>query len=155
MKFKILFGMLLALVVAAYTSHPSYAGVAGDVACWGGTPASATNEICIKSVGSIVPGTTNVASLGTSALRFKDLFLQGDANVAGTMTQTGVLTLSAQLVPLQRTVTQINTLVPTVVGAVVICTNCTIPYSLCTATGTLAAQWARAGSATVGCGTGN
>lgn len=65
------------------------------------------------------------------------------------------VTSGGQFLPLRLTVTQIDTLVPAGVGAVILCTNCTIPYSVCTATGTAAGQWARAGSATVGCGTNN
>lgn len=60
-----------------------------------------------------------------------------------------------QLIPLVQTKAQIDVLTPAAVGAVIVCTNCTIPYSLCTATGAAVSMWARAGSATVGCGTGN
>jgi len=161
-KFMKLAGALVcAALILAVSSGRIYARLVGTSSasetCWGAAGA----EVCVDSVGSLIPTTTNVGGLGTTALRFKDMFLQGNATIAGTLTttgattQTGVLTLSAQLVPLQQTVTQINTLVPTAVGAAIICTICTIPYSLCTATGTAAAQWARAGSATVGCGSGN
>ncbi len=74
---------------------------------------------------------------------------------ATTLTAVGTLTAADQIVPFVRTKAQIDALVPRAVGAMVVCSDCTITYSVCTATGTLAAQWARAGSSTVGCGTNN
>lgn len=41
------------------------------------------------------------------------------------------------------------------VGTTYLCSDCTIAYSLCVATGTGAAQWKVTHSATVGCGTNN
>lgn len=54
----------------------------------------------------------------------------------------------------QYTKADFDTLVPDFVGAMAQCSDCTLTYSVCRATGTAAAQWAREGSATVGCGSG-
>lgn len=70
-------------------------------------------------------------------------------------TPTMRVTSGGQFLPKRLTKALIDLEVPAAVGAVIICTDCTIPYSLCTGTGTAAAQWARAGSSTVGCGTNN
>ena len=53
--------------------------------------------------GVIVPVTNNDIDLGTSGAKFKDLYLAGDANIAGTMTLSGNVivsgTLGADLIP--------------------------------------------------------
>jgi hypothetical protein len=53
--------------------------------------------------GVIVPVTDNDIDLGTSGAKFKDLYLAGDANIAGTMTLSGNVivsgTLGADLIP--------------------------------------------------------
>lgn len=69
-------------------------------------------------------------------------------HVAGGASVTGFLQISP------RTRAQIDLLVPTNVGQYVDCTDCTLP-GLCRSTGTLAAQWRKVESATLGCGTGN
>ena len=56
--------------------------------------------------------------------------------------------------PLAKTKAQIDLLVPTKVGQVIDCIDCALP-GLCRSTGTLAAQWRKMESATVGCGTNN
>jgi hypothetical protein len=43
------------------------------------------------------PKTTNVVSLGTDALRYKDLFLEGNADVDGTLNAEGAATLQSTL----------------------------------------------------------
>lgn len=62
---------------------------------------------------------------------------------------------AGQLLILRQTKAQIDALVPVAVGAIIMCTDCAGTYSLCTATGTTAGQWANASLATVGCGTNN
>lgn len=148
--------LLACAIVISISSGRVYARLSGtepgsDPWCMG----VAGKEVCLDATGNLIPTTTNIGDLGTTALRFKDLFLQGNATVAGTLTVTGATTLSGQIVPLVRTKAQVDVLVPAAAGATIICSDCTITYSLCTATGTAAAQWARAGSATVGCGSGN
>jgi len=54
----------------------------------------------------------------------------------------------------QYTKAQIDTLTPDFVGALVQCSNCTLTYAVCRGIGTAVAQFAREGSGTVGCGTG-
>lgn len=56
--------------------------------------------------------------------------------------------------PLSQTRAQINTLVPTAVGQVIYASDTTLP-GLCISTGTLASQWRKMESATLGCGTNN
>lgn len=54
----------------------------------------------------------------------------------------------------QYTKTQIDTLVPDYVGVSIIDTNGAFPYNICTATGTLAAQWFAVMQSTGGVGSG-
>ena len=54
----------------------------------------------------------------------------------------------------QYTKANFDSLVADFVGAMAQCSDCTLTYSVCRATGASAAQWARDGSATVGCGSG-
>ncbi len=97
-------------------------------------------------------GSTTGQTIVAAASQLADLLsISSRTATAGTVR----VAAGGQVLLLRATVTEINTLVPEAVGAAIICTNCTIPYSLCTATGTAAAQWARAGSATVGCGSNN
>jgi hypothetical protein len=44
----------------------------------------------------LAPKTTNTVDIGSSALKFKDLFLAGNASVGGTLAVTGVATFTAQ-----------------------------------------------------------
>lgn len=56
--------------------------------------------------------------------------------------------------PISKTRAQVNTLVPTKIGQVIYVSDTTLP-GLCVSTGTLAAQWRKMESATLGCGTNN
>lgn len=51
----------------------------------------------VVSTSSMSPKTTNTVDLGTSSLKYKDLFLAGNASVAGTLGVTGATTLSSAL----------------------------------------------------------
>jgi len=73
----------------------------------------------------------------------------GNLLVGGTTDLT-----AAQTQLFARTKAQIDALVPLGVGAVITCSNCTVPYVLCTATGTLAAQWVAMKTGN-GCGSNN
>lgn len=72
----------------------------------------------------------------------------GDGAAKSTFTATGFWE------PYSRTKLQIDTLVPTKVGQVIYASDTTLP-GLCVSTGTLAAQWRKMESATLGCGTNN
>jgi hypothetical protein len=50
----------------------------------------------VVSISSMYPKTTNTVDLGTSSLKYKDLYLAGNASVAGTLAVTGVATFTAQ-----------------------------------------------------------
>jgi hypothetical protein len=50
----------------------------------------------VVSISSMSPKTTNTIDLGTSALKYKDAYLAGNASVGGTLAVTGVATLTAQ-----------------------------------------------------------
>jgi hypothetical protein len=69
--------------------------------------------------------------------------------------QLAGMEFSSGFVPLIRTKAQFDALTPTEVGLTYLCSNCTIPYSMCVATGTAKAQFKVTHSATVGCGTNN
>ena len=106
--------------------------------------------LAATGVGYAITVNTAAAVLGDSEnTRLTVPYRDASAEMAGPKFSTAFL-------PLLRTKVQLDALVPEYgAGSVVVCSNCAIPYSLCTATGTLASQWARAGSATVGCGSGN
>ena len=54
-----------------------------------------SNDVTISNV-LLAPKTTNTVDLGSSALRYKDLYLAGNASIAGTLGVTGVATFTAQ-----------------------------------------------------------
>ncbi len=139
----------------------------GTVFVWGyggnvkGTRSSNENGVASGDLGGSFPSPTvlSVANVTTGVLPVANGGTAGNtaaaartalgaANIAGD-------TFTGQFIPLVRTKAQINALVPRGVGALIICSDCTIPYSVCTAPGTLAAQFARAGPASVGCGSNN
>ena len=106
--------------------------------------------LAATGVGYAITVNTAAAVLGDSEnTRLTVPYRDASAEMEGAKFSTAFL-------PLVRTAAQLDVLVPVYgAGSVVVCSDCTVDYSLCTATGTLAAQWARAGSATVGCGSGN
>jgi hypothetical protein len=53
-----------------------------------------TQDVTVSST-LLAPKTTNTVDLGSNALKFKDLFLAGNASVGGTLAVTGVATLGA------------------------------------------------------------
>ena len=66
------------------------------------------------------------------------------------------VTQNGQIIPHVYTKSQIDTLVPDQLGAIIECVNCAVPYTVCEASGTLAAQWTVPGSVgSKGCGTNN
>lgn len=112
--------------------------------------------ICLAWVG-LKALTVNPASavMGDSANTATTLVYR-DTNgdfAAGTITATKIVS-SGSIQPNVYTKTQIDTLVPGIQGQIIVCSNCTVPYVLCTSTGILAAQYVamKTGS---GCGTNN
>jgi hypothetical protein len=81
--------LILALVTGRVSARLTGTDPGTDVWCVG--PSSF--EICVDVLGNLIPTTTNIGSLGTSSLKWKDLILAGNATVGGTLTQTGSLTL--------------------------------------------------------------
>lgn len=129
-----------------------------------GSQTIAGNEAISGSlgVGSLTaPTTSQVALTALTASTTGQIIVTQPSATADALdfisnaTLTAAFAQDGQFLPLNRTKAQIDALIPRATGALIICTNCTIPFSVCTATGTLAAQWARAGSSTVGCGTNN
>ena len=53
-----------------------------------------TQDVTISAT-LVAPKTTNTVDIGSSALKFKDLFLAGNGNIGGTLAVTGVATLTA------------------------------------------------------------
>ncbi len=53
-----------------------------------------TQDVTISST-LLAPKTTNTVDIGSSALKFKDLFLAGNSSIGGTLAVTGVATLGA------------------------------------------------------------
>ena len=50
----------------------------------------------VVGASTVTPKTTNTVDIGSSSLKFKDLWLAGNASIAGTLAVTGVATLTAQ-----------------------------------------------------------
>ena len=51
----------------------------------------------VVGTSTVTPKTTNTVDIGSSSLKFKDLFLAGNASIGGTLAVTGATTLSAAL----------------------------------------------------------
>ena len=77
----------------ASTGH-THGGAVGEGAPI--TKLGPTNDVTI-SASLMAPKTTNTVDLGSSSLRYKDLFLAGNATIGGTLAVTGATTLSAAL----------------------------------------------------------
>ena len=54
-----------------------------------------TQDVVVSS-STVTPKTTNTVDIGSSSLKFKDLFLAGNASIAGTLAVTGVATFTAK-----------------------------------------------------------
>jgi len=54
-----------------------------------------TQDVVVGAT-AVTPKTTNTVDIGSSSLKFKDLFLAGNASIGGTLAVTGVATLTAQ-----------------------------------------------------------
>jgi hypothetical protein len=52
-------------------------------------------EVCIDSTGNVVPTTTGVGSLGTSALKFKDIYASGTVTLTASAIDTAELAADA------------------------------------------------------------
>ena len=110
----------------------------------GGGTTFTTAAMVISSAGNVGIGTASPAT---------KLDVNGDAQFGSGATKS-TFTATGFWEPYSRTKAQIDLLVPTKVGQVIDCTDCTLP-GLCRSTGTLAAQWRKMESATLGCGTNN
>lgn len=104
-----------------------------------------------NSPSAMTVGTSFTSTTGT------DPVFQATAG-GGTIFEVEASSLTLVNGPFQlwaRTKAQIDTLVPTRQGQLVSCIDCTTAYNTCESSGTLAAQWRKVGSTTLGCGTGN
>lgn len=112
--------------------------------------------LALFAVACLVVGSKSVTTNPASNVTADSQNTAGTIPLRDSSAQMEGLKFSTAFQPLVRTKAQIDVLVPAYgAGSILVCSDCTIAYSLCNATGTLAAQWARAGSSTVGCGTGN
>ena len=76
----------------ASTGH-NHDGTTGE-----GAPITAlgpTQDVTISAI-LLAPKTNNTVDIGSSSLKFKDLFLAGNGSIGGTLAVTGVATLTAQ-----------------------------------------------------------
>ena len=82
-----------------YLPNTGSATVSGNLTVTGNTTLGDANTdtltVTARVVSDVVPSTTNSRDLGTTTLRWKDLYLAGNANVTGTMTVTGSTLLGA------------------------------------------------------------
>jgi hypothetical protein len=85
-----------------YIQNSGTATVTGDLVVQGnttiGNATSDTLTVTARVVSDVVPSTTNSRDLGTTTLRWKDLYLAGNANVTGTLTVSGSTLLGAATV---------------------------------------------------------
>lgn len=137
--FNLFWLSLCAVVVVGVWSGRIHARLTGtdpgtDIFCVG--PSGA--EMCVSSTGSLVPTTTNVSSLGTSSLKFKDANLAGNASIGGTMAVTGASTFGAALQPMVQTSYQIARLTPAASGYIIVNTT---RKTICISTGTGVGAW--------------
>ena len=109
----------------------------------------AANIIGQGIVGGTLKVQSNQFSVGVSTLA-----VTGGKVGVGTASPSAMLDVSGTIGAWSRTMAQINALVPTAVGQIVFCNNCTVT-NLCVSTGTAVAQFLRVDSTTAGCGTGN
>ncbi len=130
---------LLALVVSSVLLvgistgkiHARLTGTTGTAeTCWG----AAGVEVCVDSSGNWIPTTTNVGSLGTSSLKWKDLFLAGNTTIGGTAAITGNTTITGTLgvtgaTTLTSTVTVTNSFFKTPVSTQALTAGVTIDVS--------------------------
>lgn len=107
------------------------------------TAGSAT-RLFIDDAGKVGIGTTAPATT---------LDVNGNAQF-GSGAAKSTFTAAGFWEPISKTKAQIDLLVPTKVGQVIYASDTTLP-GLCVSTGTLAAQWRKMESATLGCGTNN
>ena len=106
---------------------------------------SALLIVCLFAAGLIAQ--QGLVLIGQGGTGTATTFTSGSAVFAGS---TGAYTNT----PPTFTVTQFDTKVPDAVGEIFICSNCTVPFVICVATGTAKSQFVamKTGS---GCGTGN
>jgi hypothetical protein len=71
--------------LAARLTGTNPTGSSADAWCVG----SKSNEACVDSSGSVIPTTDNDADLGTSSLRWRNLYLAGSQTVATDLTVAG------------------------------------------------------------------
>lgn len=112
-------------VVAAFnaTTGHTHGGGVGEGAPI--TKLGPTNDVTV-SASLLAPKTTNTVDIGSSSLKFKDLYLAGNASIGGTLAVTGATTLSAALtyggVTLSNAVTGTGNMVlsasPTLTGTI-------------------------------------
>lgn len=128
----------------------------------GGSAISATTSSGFALIGAPLGNQLVLDNSGfqakSSSFSTTNLFLQpvgssvvmGTAGTRSTMTATGALTLGDYLIQSVMTAAQINAVTPLVLGARYTCSNCTLTYSTCVATGTAASQLRKDGLA-AGC----
>lgn len=95
---------------------------------------------------TINPASNALADSVNTALTI--IYRDANAQIEGLKFSTG-------FTPLIRTKAQFDALTGLSVGQTYLCSDCTIPYSVCVATGTGLSMTKVSHSATVGCGSGN
>lgn len=73
----------------------------------------------------------------------------------GVLSITAPAATQAGFQPPVRTKAQIDAITPVDLGTIIICQNCSAPYSICVATGATLSGYRRSDSTTIGCGTNN
>ena len=137
--------LALFVIIAERAIHARITGTqptVADIACWGPDGA----EGCLDSSGNFVPTTDNDTTLGSSTLRWSDV-RAFDATFADDVAVTGNLTIGADFQPFIRTSTQLQTLVPSASGYIVV--NIT-EAMVCMSTGTGAGAWIAMSTSTTG-----
>ena len=114
-------------------------GVNADPFCVGGRITANTvvsaSEVCVDATGNVIPTTTGVSSLGTSALYWLNGFITS-------------LTVKTTFTPPSLTTTQVQAATPSAVGQVIY--NSTL-NNVCVSTGTTIEGYKMVGTASTAC----
>lgn len=152
-------------VVGGFTSTVYSSTATGSIPTrWGFSTASfgsvsATEKLRLSSFGGIA---INTASEPTAQL---DVKMSGDTDSTAyavkvsSQNGTNLNTITANGINIGalKTKAQIDAITPVTaeLGGWVICSDCSAPYAICTATGTTLSGFRRSDSTTIGCGTNN
>jgi len=90
-------------------------------------------EVCVDASGNFIPTTTNSVDLGTSSLKFKNVYVSG--TIAGAAVTGTTLTLTGKLVPAAKTIAELGAITPGAKGEIYTVSNGTMIVCVSSGTG--------------------